>query len=40
MNKYEKTKKKGGRIQTGQPLIAICSKKTLATQLTEEEWHV
>ena len=40
MNKYEKTKKKGGRIQTGQPLIAICSKKTLATQLAEEEWHV
>ena len=40
MNKYEKTKKKGGRIQTGQPLIAICSKKTLATHLTEEEWHV
>ena len=40
MNKYEKTKKKSGRIQAGQPLIAICTKKILATELTEEKWHV
>ena len=40
MNKYEKTKKKSGRIQTGQPLIAICTKKILSTELTEEKWHV
>ena len=36
----KKRKNKGGRIQKGKPRITICSKKTLATQLTEEDWHV
>ena len=40
MNKYEKTKKKRWQNTNRAPLIAICTKKTLATQLTEEEWHV